>query len=155
MNIDLSPLYSHIKEKLEIDSNIEYEKSYYSNTRIKNLKNVHIKGYIYLDSRNALKAKFSYSGVMVLEDDISMKEENYKFSGEFDDFLEKNHENFQNRLDLKEILWENIVLEIPLKFTKVSDLEEFNGDGWKLVSENKLKKNNNPFSDLLDEFEEE
>ena len=155
MNIDLLPLYNHIKEKEEFDCDILYDKDYYSNTKIKKLRDVHIKGYIYLDSSNLLKAKFIYNGVMVLEDDISLKEENYSFSGEFDDFLEENQENLQNSLDLKEILWENIVLEIPLKFTKVSNLEEFNGDGWCLVSENELKKNNNPFSELLNEFEEE
>ena len=155
MNIDLSELYSHVKEKLEIDTHIEYEKDYYKNTKIKDLKDVYVKGYIYLDSSNLLKAKFAYSGVMTLVDDISLEDVNYSFSSDFDDFLEENSTNFQNTLDLKEILWENIVLEIPLKFTKVSNLKEFNGDGWCLVGEDELKRSNNPFSDLLNEFEEE
>ena len=43
----------------------------------------------------------------------------------------------------------------PLRFTKVSDLSKFHGDGWKLVSEDDLRKGNNPFSDLLKDFEEE
>ena len=64
MNIDLLPLYNHVKEKQEFDSDIVYDKDYYSNTKIKDLKNIHIKGYIYLDSSNLLKAKFTYSGIM-------------------------------------------------------------------------------------------
>ena len=58
-------------------------------------------------------------------------------------------------LDIFQFLWENIVLEIPLQFTKVKDLSKFHGDGWKLVSEDELTTRNNPFSDLLKDFEEE
>ena len=53
------------------------------------------------------------------------------------------------------ILWENIVLEVPLQFTKVTDFSKFQGDGWKLVSENEPTTNNNPFSELLDKMKEE
>ena len=53
------------------------------------------------------------------------------------------------------ILWENIVLEVPLQFTKVIDFSKFQGDGWKLVSENEPTTNNNPFSELLDKMKEE
>ena len=37
------------------------------------------------------------------------------------------------------ILWQNIVLEVPLQFTKVEDLSKFHGDGWKLISEEEIK----------------
>ena len=48
--------------------------------------------------------------------------------------------NSQNTLDILAVLWENIVLEVPLRFTKVRDLSKFHGDGWKLVSEDELNK---------------
>ena len=69
--------------------------------------------------------------------------------------LEKNDENLTNTIDLSEILWQNIVLEVPLRFTKVTDLDEFKGEGWKLLSEDELVKSNNPFEDLKSMFGEE
>ena len=54
-----------------------------------------------------------------------------------------------------QFLCENIVLEIPLQFTKVKDLSKFHGDGWKLIREDELTNSNNPFSDLLKDFKEE
>lgn len=155
MEIDLSSLYSHTVEKIDIDTNIEYTLEDISNTKIKSLEDVVVKGYLYLDSTDNIKANLSYNGVMILEDDISLKEEKYTFSGEIEEIFEENKENFTNILDLKEILWENIVLEIPLKFTKVQTLEEFNGDGWKLVSEDDIRVKENPFGDLLKDFDKE
>ena len=67
--------------------------------------------------------------------------------------MEESYKNDENKLDLFEFLWENIVLEVPLKFTKVENFSEFQGNGWKLVSEDEATSNNNPFSDLLENFD--
>ena len=40
-------------------------------------------------------------------------------------------------------------------FTKVTDLSEFHGDGWRLVSDEARKVEENPFSELLKDFGEE
>ena len=72
---------------------------------------------------------------------------------EYDDILEESLKKDENKLDLFEFLWENIVLEVPLKFTKVENFSEFQGNGWKLVSEDEKTSNNNPFSDLLENFD--
>ena len=69
--------------------------------------------------------------------------------------ITENHKKNENTLDLKELLWENIVLEVPLKFTKVTDFSEFHGDGWRLISENEKRQEENPFSELLKELGEE
>ena len=50
-------------------------------------------------------------------------------------------------------MWENIVLEVPMKFTKVSNLDEIHGDGWKLISEEDHQQKNNPFAELLKDFD--
>ena len=63
--------------------------------------------------------------------------------------------DLENSLDIIELLWENIVLEIPLKYTKVEDLSKFHGDGWKLVSEEEATTSHNPFNELLKNIEEE
>ena len=63
--------------------------------------------------------------------------------------------NCPNTLAILELLWENIVLEVPIRFTKVEDFSKFHGDGWKLVSEDDNSHENNPFSEILKEFGEE
>ena len=89
---------------------------------------------------------------MIINDSISLEEINYPYSIEYDDYLEDNCKKNENILDIFQFLWENIVLEVPLQFTKVSDLSKYHGDGWKLISEDDLEKRNNPFNDLLKEF---
>ena len=95
------------------------------------------------------------SGEMTIADSISLEPVEYHFETEYDDIIEENCKKSENTLDIFQFLWENIVLEVPLQFTKVKDLSEFHGDGWKLISEDELKTSNNPFNDLLKDFEEE
>ena len=91
---------------------------------------------------------------MLLEDSISLEPINYPFSIEYDDIIEENCKKNQNTLDIFSFLWENIVLEVPLQFTKVTDFSKYQGEGWRLVNENELT-NNNPFNELLDQMKEE
>ena len=69
--------------------------------------------------------------------------------------IEKNEENFENTLDILDVLWQNIVLEVPLRFTNVNDYSKFKGEGWKLLSEEDVKTSNNPFEDLKSMFGKE
>ena len=99
--------------------------------------------------------KCTIEGVMILRDSISLEPVEYPFKIDFDDFLEENCKNNQNSLDIFTFLWENIVLELPLQFTKVDDYSKYSGDGWKLVSEEELQNKNNPFKELLNDFDKE
>ncbi len=137
----------------EINEIVDIPSSYYKNSKVKKLNDIKVVGKLYYDIKDNLYAKFDISGIMVIEDDISLENIEYPFSIKYDDILEENLKNEQNRLDLFEFLWENIVLEVPLKFTKVTNLSEFHGDGWKLISEDAIIPNNNPFSELLENFD--
>ena len=59
--------------------------------------------------------------------------------------------NFQKTIDITEDLWQNILVEIPLKCVndKNKDLT-LEGDGWRLISEDDVKLENNPLSSLKD-----
>ena len=94
-------------------------------------------------------------GNMTIPDTISLEEINYPFTIEYNDIIPETSKKSKNILDIFEFLWENIVLEVPLQFTKVDDLSKFHGDGWKLISEDELSTRNNPFSDLLKDFDKE
>ena len=136
-----------------IDEVVNIPSDYFKDTKVKKLDGIKVKGKFYYDIENNLSAKLKITGTMIIEDDISLEEIDYPFEIEFDDILEENLKNNQNTLDLFEFLWENIVLEVPLKFTKVTNLSEFHGDGWKLISEEDIVPKNNPFSELLENFD--
>ena len=93
---------------------------------------------------------------MKLLDSISLDLIDYDFSIEYDDFLEENFKNNENSLDIFEFLWENIELEVPIKFTKVENYDKFSNKDWKLIDEGSRETNkNNPFKELLEDYKEE
>ena len=98
----------------------------------------------------------SVCGEMILVDSNSAELINYPFSCEINEILEEDKKysenlrsNNQNSLDLKEILWQNIVLEVPLNFSKTDKVSITKGEGWELKSESEVNQNN-VFKDLLD-----
>ncbi|MCI8346916.1 MAG: DUF177 domain-containing protein [Bacilli bacterium] len=136
-----------------INSDIILPIEYYKDSEIHNINHLHIDGKLYYDSDNIVHAILEITGNMIISDSISLEEVSYPFSIEYDDILEESYRNDENKLDLFEFLWENIVLEIPLRFTKVQDLSKFHGDGWKLISDEEIISSSNPFSDLLKNFD--
>ena len=150
MQIDLN-----FNDSYKLNEIVNIPKIYFESSSVKKLDNIKVEGKLYYDPEDNLYADVVISGNMVLADDISLEEVLYPFSIEYNDILDENLKNNQNTLDLFEFLWENIVLEVPLKFTKVTNLSEFHGDGWKLISEDEISNKNNPFSDLLKDYKEE
>ena len=161
MNIDLSLLHSSTIDEVEISGEYNIPKEYYGNTGIVSLDKIKVEGKIKRGISEDDIDEFSdyvtcsISGNMIIEDSISLEPVEYPFSTEYDDILEENCKKDENTLDIFQFLWENIVLEIPLQFTKVEDLSKFHGDGWRLISEDELVASNNPFSDLLKDFNKE
>lgn len=154
MNIDLTNLHSGTVEEEIIDDLFEIPKEYYENTDIRSLDKVKVKGKV-IQKEDEDYINVRINGKMIVPDSISLKDLEYPFEIEYDDYLDKKYLKNENLLDIYEFLWENIVLEIPLHLTEVEDYSNFKGDGWKLISEDDLKLNNNPFSDLLKDMEKE
>lgn len=159
MNIDLSLLHSNTVNDIDITGTYNIPKEYYENMDVINLDNLKVEGKI-IRKENEDEELTDYieakvSGNMIIPDSISLEEVEYPFEFEYDDYLEENWKKSENILDIFSFLWENIVLEVPLQFTKVKDLSKFHGDGWKLISEDERNLQNNPFSELLKEFDKE
>ena len=111
--------------------------------RIHDLENARVVGKIYINSANETILECNFSGNMIIEDSISLELVPYEFSIDIEEIIEKIDENYddcyekiKNTLDLKKILWQNIVLEVPISFTKVKDAV-LNGNGWELINEEK------------------
>ena len=153
MDIDLTPINRKNKEKIDITNTYKIDDSYFADSSVKDIKDLSLTGEIYIvpgeDIKEETYIKASVNATLILEDSITLEPVDYKISFEYDDVIEENWKKDENTLDIFQFLWENIVLEIPLHFTKVNDLSKFHGDGWRLISEEELKNSNNPFSDLL------
>lgn len=158
--IDLVLLNSGNVSEIDVSNTYIIDKSYYENTDIISLDEVEVKGIVKRRENEDFELDYYFEGTingnMNIPDSISLEEVSYPFSIEYSDFIPKNCIKDENLLDILAFLWENIVLEVPLQFTKVRDLSKFHGDGWKLISEDEVNNNNeNPFSDLLKDFEKE
>ena len=93
---------------------------------------------------------------MKLNDSVSLEPVLYPFSFKISENVSEKLENDQFTLDIIAILWENIVLEIPIRYSEVTDYKNLTGDGWKVISEDEQVNNtNNPFKELLNWKEKE
>lgn len=159
MDIDLSLLHSSTVEVIDIDNSYELTKDYYENTDIRELSSIDVVGQITRkeNENNELNdyIECTIKGEMLIPDSITLDIVTYPFTIEYSDFIDENSLKNENMLDILAFLWENIVLEIPLQFTKEVDYSKFQGNGWRLISEEELKKENNPFNELLNDIEKE
>ena len=162
MDIDLSLLHSQTIKEKDISGTYSIPKEYYFDPSVISINDIKLVGKVYmapsLDDIDELTdyIKADISGTIILQDYISLDPLEYPISIKYDDILEENCKKDENTLDIFQFLWENIVLAIPLQFTKVEDLSKFHGDGWRLISEDELDKpNNNPFGELLKDYKEE
>ena len=150
MNIRLESLNSGVVDKIDIKESISFSSDYLDNSEIVDLKDVYFEGKIYRNTSEELVLEGKIDGTMILKDSISLDNVEYNFSSNIEEILENN----ENSIDIIPILWQNIVLEVPLKFTKVNDFSSYSGDGWRLISEGEVPKNN-PFLELQEKFKEE
>ena len=147
--IDLTSLCFGVVDSLSVNGTYEIPKERIVDSRIIELSEISVKGNIIKDIDD-YKINMNIKGEMTINDSVTLEEVKYPFDIDFEDNLDDFIENNENSLDIIEILWQNIVLEVPLRFTLVEDYSKINGDGWKLVSEEDLVKNN-PFKNLLKE----
>ena len=148
MKINITKLLTNVIDILEIEEEINIPIEFLSTSLIDELKNVTIKGTIILNEENNIILTGTLKGIMVLKDDITLNPVEYEFNTEIEEILEKN----QNILDITDILWQNILVEIPSKVRSTDEDIELTGDGWRVISEEKFNeeraKNNNPFANL-------
>lgn len=110
----------------------------YKEVGILDLKNLHVTGDISLNSVSMLAVNLTVTGIMVIPDSVTTEPVDYPFTSKIEEEYDINDENFleyyqkeQNILDIMKILWENIVLEVPMRFTVTKDAH-LSGDGWSL-----------------------
>ena len=145
--IDLTKLYSGGTDEISFDGEYIIPKEVITDSRVKELKDVKISNSIIKKIEEDYEISLNITGKMKISDSITLEDVWYPFEIEIDEKLDEFVENDKKHLDIIAFLWQNIVLEVPLRYTIVSDYEKYQGNGWKLVSEEEI--GNNPFKSLL------
>lgn len=154
MKLDITKLLQAYVDIIDINSEVIIPEELLSKSLIVSLKDVIFSGDITLDEEDNLNLNGDLKGIMILKDDITLEPVEYSFNTEIEEILEKK----QNILDITEILWQNILVEIPSKVRSTDEAINLEGDGWRVISEETFEKerNNkdNPFA-ILDELYDE
>lgn len=149
----------YTKNVVKINEECSFSKEELENTGIIKLDNVKVTGDISKNSLDEFIINIIVKGTMVLSCAISLKPVDYDFTSEISENLEeiikkspKNLENKQKTIDILPIIWENILMEIPIRVVS-DDLTDVktSGDGWELITEEKENVNPNlaKLKDLL------
>ena len=135
MELNLAELTN---KSVTYDTDFVIDVDVYQNVGILDLKNLHVTGDISLNSVSMLAVNLIITGIMVIPDSVTNEPVEYPFTSKIEEEYDINDENFleyyqkeQNILDIMKILWENIVLEVPMRFTVTKDAH-LSGDGWSL-----------------------
>ena len=150
MIIDLFDLNINGK-KINIDGEVNIPLELLNDSSIRRLDNVYFQGYINKLIDDSYELCGTLSGDMILPDDITLEDYKYNFTSEIEEKIDETRINLQKSIDITLDLWQNILVEIPLKCVndKNKDLT-LEGDGWRLISEDDVKLENNPLSSLKD-----
>ena len=155
MIIELFDLITNGKT-INIDNDVTIPNELIKESTIRRLNNIHFKGCIKKLIDETYQLEGTITGIMILPDDITLEDYEYNFTSEIEEKIEETSINSQKTLDITGILWQNILVEIPLKAVneKNKDLT-LEGDGWRLIKEDEVKSSNNPLSGLEELFRKE
>ena len=148
------------QEGLIIDGNLDFDEEQVKLAGMEKLNDVKIRGKVYINLADEVILKANLSGTMILLDAIDSSEIEYPFNIEIEENLtdndEYNLEKTQNTLDIMNILWQNIVLEVPMRVVKKENENvSLQGEGWELISDDtkKVDPRLSPLMDLLNRKE--
>lgn len=134
MKIDLRKLYS--LASVDVDGTITFPEERLKSAGIIRLEDVSVHGKAIINYEDEIELDLDLSGKMYLPCAISLEEVEVPFTTKIEEIIGENNINNNFYLDLSDILWENIILEIPIKVVKEGvHLETSGGKGWS-VEEN-------------------
>ena len=156
MNIDLSKLLYNQTDEIEVIDEIDIPKEYL-NDDIKEVSKVKVTGKI-TDNDYIMSVKLNIKCNLTLVCSVSLKDVNYPIDINIDEEIsDDGEENFNkilnNSIDLLPIIWQNILMEIPIKIVN-PDIKDENiyGDGWKYISNEEESKEIDPRLSKLKDY---
>lgn len=149
MEIDLNEL--NIKPEIDIDTKVKFEEENLKKAGILNMDEVNIKGKI-TENLDEYLLKLNINGKMILPCNLTLEPVDYPFNIEIEENLNEIATNSKKTIDILPIIWENILMEIPMKIVspKAKNMKT-KGEGWELITDSEDKGNHSlaKLKDLL------
>ena len=151
MEIDLNIL--NVKSKVDIDMQVSFPKEDLNKAGILDMEKVNVKGNLTYNEEYILKVNIK--GEMTLPCSLTLEPVNYPFDIDIDENIDEfieNSKKTQKTIDILPIIWENILMEIPMKIVspKAKNMKT-KGEGWELITDSEDKGNHSlaKLKDLL------
>ena len=137
MQFDLNSL--NTKQKIIIDTKVTFPKEDLEKAGILDMDEVSVKGEI-TNNREENILNLTIKGKMILPCNLTLEPVDYPFSLEIEENLNEIIENSQKTIDILPIIWENILMEIPMKVISPNAKNmKTKGDGWELITDSEEK----------------
>lgn len=148
MNISLIKLFSGVTDRIDINEEITIPEEYYTYD-IKSISPVKLDGYIYLDELDNLSINLNVKCDLTLKSSISLNDVDFPININIDelDFDDEN-KKITNSIDLIPIIWQNILIEIPIRVTDSSNDENISD---KYIKKEEIDERLSKLKDFLDE----
>jgi uncharacterized protein len=158
MVIDLTKLMYRQVDSIQIDTELEIPKEYLTDD-IKDISKVKVSGDITEEGESYL-VNIDIKCDLTLICSVSLKDVKYPVNININEIIGENGENLEdfdkiinNSIDLVPIIWQNILLEVPIRVVSPDVKEEnINGDGWKFITKEEENKEIDPRLEKLKDF---
>lgn len=144
MNIDLTKLIYGGLYKIPIFGEIMVSDDILNGTDIRKISPIKVSGYISNNDED-YELNINVTGTMILPCARTLKDVEYPFNIDIDEIIGENDDNsleiIQNRLEIFPIIWQYILVDVPLRVLHPDAKEEsLEGDGWRLITEDDEKE---------------
>ena len=134
MRLDLRKLYS--LKRIDINEDINFNNIDCQKMNITKINDMHATGYAKVNYEDNIELELDVNGSLVMPCAITLEDVIVPINVHISEEILENTLNNDFFLDLLDILWENIVLEIPIRVVKEgAKLESQKGVGWEIISE--------------------
>lgn len=159
MNVDLTKLIYGGLDEIPISKEISVSEETLKGTDIRRISPIKVNGYVSNNVEN-YELNINVTGVMILPCARTLKDVEYPFDIKIEEVIGENDDNsleiVQNRLDIFPIIWQYILVDVPLRVLHPDAKEEpLEGDGWRLITEDNKKEVIDPRLKALSKFNKE
>lgn len=144
MIVDLTKLFNSNLYKIDVNGKIGVDTSFFKNTDIIRMSTLNVSGFISYDE-DLLMLNVNVKGDMTLPCSRTLKEVKVPINIDIEEEIDENNEKVveivQNRVDIFPIIWQYILMDIPLRVLAPNAQNSINGgEGWRLIEEEDDKK---------------
>ena len=139
LNIDLTKLIYGGLHKIPISGEVMVPDELLNSTDIRRITPVKVSGYVF-NNDDEYELDINVKGTMILPCARTLKDVNYPFNIDINEIIGENDDNslqiIQNRLEIFPIIWQYILVDVPLRVLAPDAKEEpLQGNGWRLITE--------------------